>query len=253
MRRLLAIIAAGSALAAAGVAVAKGIELQAVKQVGATFTATTVANASTRTCTTSDGTFVQTRAEYTGTVTSSDPTLNGPMRLSIQSVINTTRNLGVVSGRLRIDTTSSRDTTASLNAVYANGQVHGLASGRVKDPSAALLADLSSAFSTTGGFTNGKIGGTDGGGAALTIQRGDCRPAQAVPAQRVRARGTVSAVSSGSITVAGVTCAVPAAIARRLAEVKVGDTVEIRCMLLNNQQTLVSIDRKGKKHDDDDD
>jgi hypothetical protein len=251
MQRLLVIIAAGSVLAAAGVAVAKGLEVQAVKQVGATFTATTVANSSTRTCTNADGTFVVTRAEYVGTASSSEPTLSGRLRFRVESLINTTKNLGVVSGRLRIDTVSSRDTTASLSAVYASGQIHGLVSGRVKDPSAGLVGDLSSGFSATGGFTNGKLGGTDGGGAAVLLQRGDCRPAPTAGVQRVRARGAVTAASSTSITVAGVTCAVPAALAGKLAGVKSGDVVEIRCELLNSVLTLTKIDRKGHQDDDD--
>jgi hypothetical protein len=251
MQRLLVVIAAGSALAVAGVAVAKGLDVQAVKQVGATFTAATVVNSSTSTCTNADGTFVVTKAEYLGTASSSEPSLNGPLRLKVTSLINTTKNLGVVSGRFRIDTASSRDTTASLHAVYANGQVHGLVSGRVKDPSAGLLGDLSSGFSATGGFTNGKLGGTDGGGAAVRLQRGDCKRAQTVGAQRVRARGAVTAVSSTSLTVAGVACAVPTTLARRLTDVRSGDVVEIRCALLNGVLTLTEIDRKSKQRDDD--
>jgi hypothetical protein len=253
MQRLLVIIAAGSALAAAGVALAKGVEIQAVKQVGATFTATTVANSSTRTCTNADGTFVVTRAEYVGTASSSEPALSGPLRINVESLINSTKNLGVVSGTLRIDTSTSRDTTASLQAVYASGQIHGLVSGRVKDPSAGLVGDLSSGFSATGGFTNGKLGGTDGGGAAVRLQRGDCKRAQTVGVQRVRARGAVTAVSPTSITAAGVTCAVPTTLARRLTDVRSGDVVEIRCELLNGVLTLTEIDRRSRQRDDDDD
>lgn len=251
MQRLLVIIAAGSALAAAGVAVAKGLEVQAVKQVGSTFTATTVRSSSTSTCTNADGTFVVTRAEYRGTALSSEPSLSGSLRLNVTSLINTTKNLGVVSGRLRIDTASSRDTTAGLQAVYASGQIHGLVSGRAKDPSAGLLGDLSSGFSATGGFTNGKLGGTDGGGAAVLIQRGDCRRAPTIGTQRVQAKGAVTAVSPTSITVAGVTCAVPAALAGKLTGVKTGDVVEIRCELVNSALTLTKVERKGNKDDDD--
>jgi hypothetical protein len=251
-RRLLVTIVAGSALVAAGVAVAKGLEVQAVQQVGATFTATTVSKSSARTCTNADGTFVVTKAEYAGTASSSDPALSGPVRLTIESLINTSKNLGVVSGRIRIDTASNRDTTAGLQAVFANGQLHGLVSGRVKDPSAGLLGDLSSAFSATGGFTNGKIGGTDAGGAAVRLQRGECRAPTPISVQRVRAKGAVTAVSSTSITVAGVTCAVPSALAKKLGDVKTGDVAEIRCALVNNALTLTDIDRKGKRGDDDD-
>ena len=251
MRRVVLIIAACSALAVAGVAVGKGIATQAVRQVGATFAATSIANTSARTCTTADGTFVVTRAVYTGTATSSEPSLSGAIRLNVQSLINTTKNLGVVTGRLRIDTASERDTSVRIDAVYANGQVHGLASGRTTEPATQLLADLSSSFSVTGGFTNGKLGGTDGGGAAIELLRGSCKPAPKPVSQRVRARGTVSAVSAGSITVAGVTCAVPSTMAQKLSGLAVGDVAEIRCELVGNQQTLTKIDRKGRKNDDD--
>jgi hypothetical protein len=246
------VFAAGSTLAIAGVAVAKGLEVQAVKQVGATFTATSVTNSSTRTCTNADGTFVVTRARYTGTASSSEPSLNGPLRLDVESLINTTKNLGVVYGRVRIDTSSNRDTHASLQAVYANGQLHGLVSGRVSRPSAGLLGDLSSAFSATGGFTNGKLGGTDGGGGAVSLQRGDCRRAKPAPVQRVHAKGAVTAVGSTSISVAGVTCAVPSALARRVSEVRTGDVVELRCELQNGVLTLTKLDAKRKHRDDDD-
>jgi len=250
MRRLLVIIAAGSALAAAGVAVAKGLEVQAVQQVGATFTATTVAKSSTKTCTSSDGTFVVTRAEYAGTATSTDPALNGPVRLSVESTINTSKNLGVVSGRLRIDTASRRDTSVSLQAVYASGQLHGLVAGRVTSPSSSLVGDVSSAFSATGGFTNGKLGGTDAGGAAVRLERGACKVERPKPpaVQRVSVKGAVTAVSATSITAAGVTCAVPATFAPKLAGVATGDVVEIRCTLQNGALTLTDVHRKGNKH-----
>jgi len=153
---------------------------------------------------------------------------------------------------VRIDTASRRDTSVSLQAVYAGGQLHGLVSGRVTDPSSSLLGDVSSAFSATGGFTNGKLGGTDAGGAAVRLQRGACRVEKPKPpaAQRVRAKGSVTAVSPTSITAAGVTCAVPAALARKVTGIGTGDVVEIRCALQNGALTLTDVDRKGKKHDD---
>jgi hypothetical protein len=62
----------------------------------------------------------------------------------------------------------------------------------------------------------------------------------------------VTAVSSTSITVAGVTCAVPAALARHLTEIASGDVVEIRCELQNSALTLTKLDRKRAERDDDD-
>jgi hypothetical protein len=61
----------------------------------------------------------------------------------------------------------------------------------------------------------------------------------------------VTAVSSTSITVARVACAVPTTLARQVTDVGSGDVVEIRCALLNGVLTLTEIDRKSKQRDDD--
>lgn len=246
MRRYAALAVTGVALAAAGVALADGIGTSAVKSAAATFTATTVASSSTRTCTNADGTFVLTRAEYRGTATSSEPSLNGPITLRILSLINTTKNLGTVGGRIRIDA-SGRDTAAGFAGVYSGGQVHGLAAGHAGGPPGRLRADVSAGFSAAGGFTNGKIGATDGGGAALLITPGPCEPSQSKAAERAEAHGTITAVSSSSITVAGVTCAVPSSLAAEVAAYKTGDDVTIRCESQSGQLTLVKIKRHGKK------
>ena len=82
MRRLIYALAAAAALAVAGLAVANSGSPQAIKTVSGTFTFTT--------------------ARYTGTATSSEPSLNGAIRLHVQSAINTTRNVGTVDGTLRI-------------------------------------------------------------------------------------------------------------------------------------------------------
>jgi hypothetical protein len=48
-----------------------------------------------------------------------------------------------------------------------------------------------------------------------------------------------------SITVAGLTCAIPADMAQKVNEkVKVGDRAEIRCALANGQNTLVKLEKK---------
>ena len=45
-----------------------------------------------------------TRATYSGTATSSDPTLNGPITLDLSSYVNTQTGYGTVGGRLSIAT-----------------------------------------------------------------------------------------------------------------------------------------------------
>ena len=68
MRRLILITAAGLALLGAGIAVAHEGGSKSVKQVAATFTATTGSNVQTSTCTGSDNvTYTTTRGRWTGT------------------------------------------------------------------------------------------------------------------------------------------------------------------------------------------
>src|SRR5205823_1856025 len=103
-------------------------------------------------------------------------------------------------------------------------------------------------FSPTAGFTNGHVGDTSGGGAVET-QPGRCRAPKPV-SEHSEARGTISALSTTTITVGGLTCTIPAgtALAAQLAKVKLGGQARIRCTLVNGQNTLTSI--SGGKKDD---
>ena len=244
MRRLSYGLAAVAALVSAGFAVADNGSPKAIKAVSATFSATTVSSSSTQTCTNADGVFVLTNARYTGTATSTDPSLSGPLTVQARSSINTTRNLGTVDGTLRIALASGRHTDAHFTAVYQNGQLGGLAAGGMPDPYARLLGNLSAGFSATGGFTDGRVGATSGGGAIET-QGGRCQPTRPPKptSERSEARGTVSALSATSITVGGLTCAIPAnaALTARLARVKLGARATIRCTLANGQSALTAV------------
>jgi hypothetical protein len=228
------------ALAAAGLAVAKGLnDAKSVRGLAGTFTATTASKIDSRSCTTADNkTLVTTTGVYTGTATG-DPDLTGNVTIRAKSIINTTDNVGVVSGTLRIDVANGRDTATGFDSVYAGGKLAGLAEGRAHDPAARLVANLSADFTSTGGFANGKLGGTTGGGAAEVVA-GHCK-SQKVPKEKSEARGLVSAVSPTSITVAGLTCAVPTELQAKLNGVTVGKRAEIHCRLVNNANTLTSI------------
>ena len=230
------------ALGAAGLAVAHGVDGgKSVKSVAGTFTATTASHVTQRTCTTSDGkTVVRTDGTYTGTA-AGDADLAGPVTLRARSTINTTDSVGVVSGTLRIEV-AGRNTTAQLDGVYSGGHVAGLAVGHAHSPAAQLVANVSADFTATGGFTNGKIGGT-AGGAAVEVAPAGCKAAKVVR-EHSDARGTVSAVSSTSITVAGLTSAVPATLQAKLAGISVGSRVEIHCRPLNGINTLTRVDRR---------
>jgi hypothetical protein len=243
MRRLLLVAVALAALTAAGVAVAEGIEgAKTAKSVVGTFSANQ-ANISTRTCTTSDGKSLSiTLAKYTGQ-SSGDPDLTGPITIRARSVINTTDNVGVVEGALRIDVASGRDTYATYATVYDHGTIAGLAVGRAHDPSARLVANMSAGFAANTGFTGGKFGGGTANGSAVELGPGRC--GDTPQAEKSEARGTISALSSTSITVAGLTCAIPSAMSADVnSHFKVNDRAEIHCALQNNTSTLTKIERR---------
>jgi hypothetical protein len=243
MKRTLAVATAtAAALASAGIAVAHGVDGgKSAKAVAGGFTATTASRVTQRTCTTADNkTVVTTDGTYTGAATG-DADLTGPVTIHARSTINTTDNVGVVSGTLRIDV-PNRDTNAQFTAVYSGGQAVGLAVGHAHSPSAQLVANVSAGFSATGGFTNGKLGGAAGGSAAELAPTG-CTSAKTTH-EKSEARGTVSAVSSTSITVAGLTCSVPANLQSKLTGVTVNSRAEIHCQLVNGVNTLTSLERR---------
>jgi hypothetical protein len=243
MRKLTFVSAMLVALVATSIAVAHGIEgAKTAKAVAGTFTATG-ASTSTRTCTTAEGKSISvTDGRYTG-VASGDPDLAGNITLRARSVVNTTDNVGTVEGQLRIDVANGKDTQAAYSAVYSGGSLAGLAVGRAHGPNARLIANLSATFSAATGFTNGKIGGGTTGGTAIELSGSSCRSSGAKP-EKSEARGTVTAVSSSSITVAGLTCAVPAAKAGDVAKLAVNDRAEIHCSLSNGVNTLTRVEKK---------
>lgn len=240
---LLGATAAVAVLVPAAIAVAHGVDGgKSVKAVTGAFTATSASRVQQRSCTTSDNkTIVVTDGVYTGTA-SGDPDLTGAVTVRAHSVINSTDNVGVVSGALRIDVASGRDTQTQLDAVYSGGQLAGLAVGHAHDPAARLVANVSAGFSATGGFSNGKIGGTSGGAAVELLPAG-CKGTRTLP-DKSEARGTISAVSSSSITVAGLTCAVPAGLQAEVATLAVNGRAEIHCRLVNGANTLTSVEKK---------
>lgn len=241
MRRSLGIAAATAAtLAAASVAVAHGVDGKSIRAVTGSFSATTASHVQTRTCTTTDGkTVVTTSGTYTGSATG-DADLTGAATLNARSTI-TSDGVGVVSGTLKIDV-PGRDTVAQLDGVYSGGQVVGLAIGHAHSPAAGLVANVSAGFTANGGFTNGKIG--SGAAAGTAVEAGPAKCArQTVVKQVSRAHGTISAVSSTSVTVAGLTCTVPASLQSKVAAFQQGAKAEIRCELVNGVNTLTSIRR----------
>jgi hypothetical protein len=245
---------AGVALIVTGVAVAHGGSSKSITRVGGTFTATTVSDAKTTTCTNAAGTWSRVDATYTGTATgdSGSPDLTGPAKLAVRAVINTTTNLGVVTGTLRIDTAGG-NTKADFSTVYDNGKVVGLAVGRAHDPSARLYANISATYSPTSGF-NGKIGGPADGGSAVELVSGDCQQ-QATQKATLSIEGSVVSASATSLVVKSgsdqVTCAVSTAQAADVAKLAVGQSVKAKCSLANGSYQLVSLSGSGEHKDRD--
>jgi hypothetical protein len=245
MKRTLALAAAATAaLTLTGLAVARSLDSSTnVRAIAGTFAATTASRIETKTCTTTDGkTLVTTTGTYTG-ASGGDADLTGAATVRARSTINTTDNVGVVVGALRIDVASGRDTEADFTAVYSGGSIAGVAVGRAHDPSARLVANLSAGFTAAGGFTSGKIGGGTAGGAAVEATSGRCQTTKTVQ-QKSEAKGTVSAVSATSITVAGLTCAVPATLQARVAKLTVNSRAEIHCTLVSGVNTLTGVEAK---------
>jgi hypothetical protein len=184
MRKFLIVAVGVLALTTTGLAVAKGLKgTKSMKAVAGTFTATTASHVDTKTCTTSDGkTIVASHGRYTGT-SAGDPDLTGPVTLDVHSVVNTTDDVGVVEGKLKVDVASGKDTNAHFQAVYDHGTLAGLARGHAHDPGVQLLANLSAGFTAAGGFTDGKLGGS-AGGSAVEFGPGKCEPVKAPKAEK---------------------------------------------------------------------
>jgi hypothetical protein len=243
MRKFIFAAVALVALVTTSFAVAHGIEgAKSAKAVAGTFNATGTSTAS-RTCTTTDGkTIVVTDGKYTG-VAAGDPDLTGPITLRARSVVNTTDNIGTVEGRFSIDVANGKNTDGSYSAVYSGGAIAGLAVGKAHQPNAKLLANLSATFSAASGFTGGKLGGGTAGGSAVEVGPGSCKPAKPT-AEKSEAHGTITALSTTSITVAGLTCAIPADKSADVnAKFHQNDTAEIHCSLVSGTNTLTKIDK----------
>jgi hypothetical protein len=242
MRKAMLIAAGVGALAAAQLAVAVGLHNNAksVKEVVGTFNAS-AASTKTRTCTTTDGkTLAVTNGRYTGAALG-DPDLAGPIRIAAHSVINTTDGVGFVEGRFRIDV-PGRDTVANFTAVYDHGAIAGFARGQARTPHARLLANISAGFSAGGGFINAKIGNT-GGGSAVEVGPGRCQPRPGT--ETSSARGTISQLTQGLITVAALTCTIPPSMSAQVnSRFKVGERAEIHCKVVGADNTLVKIRRR---------
>jgi hypothetical protein len=232
------------ALVATSYAVAHGIEgAKTSRALAGGFDAAS-ANVSSRTCTTSDNkTIVITDGKYTGAATG-DADLTGNITVHARSVVNTTDKIGTVEGAFRIDVANGKDTQAAFSAVYDNGNIAGLAAGKAHAPNARLIANLSSLFDPAKGFTGAKLGGGTGGGSAVEVSAGPCKPQAKPTKEHSSAKGTITQLTGSTITVAALTCTIPPDKSAEVnARFKQNDVVEIQCTLVSGTNTLTHIEK----------
>jgi hypothetical protein len=186
MNRTVVIALGIAALAGAGVAVAGALSTSSVDPVSATLAVNGSVQADLQTCTAQAGTMTSGKLDVSATAASADAALKGPARLLLRGTIDTEANAGTFTGTLRIDAASGPDTLASFSGVYANGELHGLLTGRspfagragIFQPYDRLVANLSANLNpSTGQLSSIKIGATDSGGPAVFVEPGSsCKP-----------------------------------------------------------------------------
>jgi len=251
MRKLVSISIAVAALGVAGAAIAHGVDTKSVQAVSATFTATTASVVRTTSCTASNGhVYATTRATYTGSTSgATDPSLNGPIRLDTSSLVDTTSGDGTVSGQLHIGNAPG-STDAAFDAVLHNGTLAGLAEGRAGGNHSQLIANISGAFTTAGGFTTGAIGGGTAAGYAVEVASGGCKPTPPPKPETIDVNGAVTNVTQTTIAAAGVTCNIPTSLQSYVAGLKLanGDRVEMKCTSASGTNTLTSLNADGRHH-----
>ncbi|HET7567324.1 MAG TPA: hypothetical protein VFJ91_04985 [Gaiellaceae bacterium] len=180
-RKTIGALAVCAALAATGAAVAAHKRAQTTQQASATFAATTVSHAKHSSCTASDGAYTETDATYTGTATSGDARLAGPLVIRAHSVVDTTSGLGWVQGTFRIRGGDGHGNAhGTLHGAVAGGTVSGALVGETENAEGKLVATISAAFAPDAGFSSGTLGSGSVAGAGVVFQRGTCTKAARV-------------------------------------------------------------------------
>jgi hypothetical protein len=130
--------------------------------VSATFSANTVSKSQSQTCTAANNDSIQvTEATFSGTASSADVHLAGPLTIHATSVYDATTNAGTVWGDLVIGTGFQ----GHFMTVNAHGALQGLLTGW-ENGAGQLVGNLSSSFSATGGFGSSSSLATIGSGTA---------------------------------------------------------------------------------------
>lgn len=255
MRKTLSIAAvAVIALVVAGGAVAT-LRAAGVSTTTATFSAERE-RVALRTCSGNGDEYVIGKGTYLGSITFADPNadLGGPIRIYAVSVYNRTDGVGWVSGWIRTRDDDRRPHGRFWATLGSGGALDGFLQGRVNRRLALLFGDLSATFDAEHGFSDGKLGNGTTSLPAVLAGRPCAETKPAPIAVRLIVRGKVEAVGASSITVkpndasTSQTCVVKAGISPSTSNTGVGDTVEMRCGLVEGQMTLLRLTRRSSAH-----
>ena len=172
------------ALAASGIAFA-GPGPASMSLASATFYTTTMAQNHAQSCTAANNDAIQVLdATFTGSASSADPRLTGPLTVHVKSVYDSTTNVGSLKGDLRIDNTSTTPPShihARLTAVNVNGTVQGFVDGNLGGGT-HLLGSFTGTFSSATGFSSSAAPATLGSGGGTNtalLTTGGCTPVKA--------------------------------------------------------------------------
>lgn len=257
MRKGLMLVALGcAALAVAGTAVAT-LGFSGTQAVTATFAAGRD-RGDVKTCTGADGTYETVKGRYTGEADSSVPGLDGPVRLDVTSVYNTTEKAGWMTAVVKVRRSSGsddRDFVGKLTGTLTGGSgdtrvLDGFLSGRIGGRYADVVGNVTASFTAAGGFTGGKLGE---GGANIALMIGRACVKQGPTSVQLVVKGTIEALSATSISVKPrdgsptQTCAVKAGTSPSTSRYENGDGVEMRCGLVSGEMTLLKLSRNGGK------
>lgn len=241
------VLAAVSALLAAGVAMAHRTDNKGITAVSASFTATPTSDSRSRSCTDATGAVWHVdHGVYQGTATGQ---LAGKVTIRTESIINTKSGDGFTQGKvlLRDATSNKLIGEANLDAVNKqNGILEGLLEGRVTG--GKLVANFSATFANDGSSLSGTVGG--GGGSNTAIVYGGmpkCSQSTTTPPKPIlRVEGKVAgAPSATSLTVThdskSFTVTVPSSLSASVLALHTGDKVSLTAAYINGAYTLVTL------------
>jgi hypothetical protein len=181
LNRVVAVAAVGTLVSAGAAFAWHGFT--SASSVTATFSANTVANSQTQTCTASNNDSIQvTEATFSGTASSTnDANLNGPITIDATSVFDTTTNAGTLTGQVNIGNTTATPPAGfegRLIVVNVGGHLQGLLVGK-EASGGTVLGNVTSTFSTSAGF--GSSGspatiGTGTGANTAIVSTSSCAP-----------------------------------------------------------------------------